>query len=264
MKAFFAKYSGVTHTLAVIWAFLIAAYAGSDQVSAAVNSSALAVYHSMPHSLATVVSAGFAIVASLWAFYRNGMNQNAAANGSIGGQAAKAAPIVLGMLFLGLLLPLAGCNAQQTGAELVTALGTAVASLETIEGNSVAAVKVQTDTTAAAAAFTNWKAGTPAQDVIEALNLVEDDLNLLPVSPQDQALVDLGIGVVDELLALLPAPASTVQPAVYRGSVQMLQASDVKHRHPKLKKPVKSVKEFKKQWNAIVATHPELKAAAAK
>lgn len=170
------------------------------------------------------------------------------------------------------LLVLTGCTPQeqqQTVVGLTTALGTAITTLENIEGNSAMAAKLQTDFQAAIAAESNWKSGTPAQDVMEALNIVQLDLNLLPVSSTDTALIDLGIGLVDQILALLPAPAvvvptsatATIVPAAFYGGQH---SGSVRRRHPGLRSPIVSAKDFKKRWNAIVKQHPELAAAKVK
>lgn len=178
---------------------------------------------------------------------------------------------IVSMLLVGVLLcgGLTGCPGQQTAVELLGVVEQATVSLATLEGNTADIAKLQADFAAAQTAITNFKSGTPAQDVIEALNIVQDDLNLLPVPSGDKALVDLAIGTVDELLALFPAPAATpaVTAAVYRvGAAQLVYAgaAHVKHRHPGLPKPVATPKDFKKLWNAELAKHPRLAAAKVK
>jgi hypothetical protein len=139
---------------------------------------------------------------------------------------------ILPLLLCLLCAPLAGCPSQNTTAALVGIAGTAIASLETIEGNTDAAAKIQTDFAAAQTAVLNWKAGTPTQDVAEALQLVESDLNLLPVSQKDQAYVTLAIGTVQSVLDLFPG---AIAPHVAVTSVPA----------------PKSVAEFKARWNAL-------------
>jgi hypothetical protein len=145
---------------------------------------------------------------------------------------------------------LTGCpSSSQTIASLVQVLGSSAASIASLEGNTSLAQKLQTDTAAAVVAVTNWKAGTVAQDVIEALNLVEDDLNLFPVLGAYGPLIDLAIGTIESILALLPQPAA---PA----------AAHVAHRAVHLNQPApKTASAYKSQWNAIVASNPKLTAA---
>ena len=107
--------------------------------------------------------------------------------------------LILGML----TLPTTGCGASQTTlADIVTTLGNTIAAVETLEGNSALAAQIQKDTAAAQSAVLGWKAGSPTQDVVQALNLVVSDLNLLPVaiSPTDAALIALAVSTVEELL----------------------------------------------------------------
>lgn len=167
-----------------------------------------------------------------------------------------------------------GCTSQQTAADMITTVGTAVASLEAIEGNTSAVAQIQADFAAASSAVANWKTGTPTQQVAEALALVESDLNLLPVSSQDQALIDLAIGTVDELLTEFPATTTTTTPAVTTVSFRYASFGDsiaygsgtaqVKHRTVHLAKTPKSKKDFVKQWNAVLKANPKLKAASVK
>ena len=164
-----------------------------------------------------------------------------------------------------------GCLTQSTMASLIGVLGNATASIASIEGNTALATQIKTDTAAASAAVLAWKSGTPAQDAIEALNIVEDDLNLIPicaavvndgkvahVSGLDGdsancagilALVDLGIGTIESILAMLPAstPAS-VNAGYPRRSVTPVHVT----------RWGDSSREFKDRWNKIVATDGSL------
>jgi len=136
--------------------------------------------------------------------------------------------------FLPLLICLlcAGCPSQNQTAALVGVAGTAIASLEAIEGHTDAAAKIQTDFAAAQSAVLHWKAGTPTEDVSQALQLVESDLNLLPVSEKDRAYVELAVGTVQSVLDLFPG---AVAPHIaVAGSVAP-----------------KTVDEFKAEWNAL-------------
>lgn len=142
---------------------------------------------------------------------------------------------------------LIGCPAQSTIASLTSILGSSASSIAALEGNSPLAQKIMTDTQAAVTAVQNWKSGTPAQEAIEALNLVEDDLNLIPAVGPYVALIDLAIGTVESILTLLPSPSVTanVRPAATRRQVV-------------LPVPPKTASQYKAQWNAIVAQNPSL------
>ncbi|HEY4357095.1 MAG TPA: hypothetical protein VGN16_15205 [Acidobacteriaceae bacterium] len=181
-------------------------------------------------------------------------------------------------LLLLTVFPMAGCNSndQKTAAALVQTMGTAVTSLLTLEGNAALAPRLQKDFQAASTAVANWKQGTPAQDVVEALNLLDSDLDLVPVSDKDKALIELAIGTVDEILALLPATATSpaaapaaVAPAMFvqNGARAMRVEWPTKrppHVRRRLVRPIWGAKDFKKQWNELITKRPELTKAKAK
>jgi hypothetical protein len=141
-----------------------------------------------------------------------------------------------------------GCNSN-TIAELVQVLGNSAASIASLQGNTALAQKLKTDTAAAVVAVTNWKSGSPTQMIIEALNLVADDLNLFPQIGPYAPLIDLAIGTVESILALLPAPVAPVAPHATRRTVTLAQPAP------------KTAKAYKAQFNAIVAGNPALASA---
>jgi hypothetical protein len=144
------------------------------------------------------------------------------------------------------LVMFTAASCQSTIGTLTATLGNAAASIATVEGNATLAAKLKVDTAAAVSAVSNWKSGTPAQDAIEALNLVEDDLNLFPVASAYTPLIDLAIGTVESILALLPQSSTPT-------------LSHHVHRSVTLTEPApKSAAEFKSKWNAIVKSHPEM------
>jgi len=132
---------------------------------------------------------------------------------------------------------LEGCTSQQTIADLINTLGAAGAQLATYENNPTLAAKLRTDVAAAAAAVLAWKKGTASQMVVEALNLVEDDLALFPVVGQYAPLIDLAIGTVEDILAQLGLTAAAVR-ATPKRAVHLAKAP-------------KTSKQFAAQWNAL-------------
>lgn len=157
------------------------------------------------------------------------------------------------------------CSSQQNISELVGVLGNAVAAVAAAENNPTLAAKLKVDTQRASTQILNWKNGSPAQDAIEALNLLQDDLDLIPAASPYIALVDIGIGAIDAILAQLPqgkpSPASPANSFLSaEGAAAATEQVGHQHRHPALAKPApKNAKEFKKQWNALVKAHPEWK-----
>jgi hypothetical protein len=137
---------------------------------------------------------------------------------------------------------LTGCETQETIASLTNTLGNAAVQIATIEGNTALATQLKADTAAAVAAITGWKDGGVVIDVIQALNIVEDDLNLFPVTDQFAPLIDLAIVTIESILALLP---------------QSMTASEHgKRAHRTVKVSYKvphKTKDFKSKWNQIVS-----------
>lgn len=144
---------------------------------------------------------------------------------------------------------LTGCSST-TIADLVQTLGNSASQIAAIEGNTSLASKLLVDTAAAVTAINNWKSGTPAQMVIEALNIVMDDLSLFPITTPYAPLIDLAIATAEAIIALLPAPAAPVA------------AAKTARRQVQLGYPApKNAKDYKKRFNAIVAQHPDWKIA---
>jgi hypothetical protein len=143
-----------------------------------------------------------------------------------------------------------GCIKQTTLASLVTVLGNATASVAALEGNTTLAAKLKADTATASADVLNWKAGTPATEAIEALNIVEDDLNLFPITGAYVALIDLGIGTVESIIELLPAPTTGFAQSSKLTRRVVTPVHIGKWHNPP--------EEFKARWNAICATDAAL------
>lgn len=146
-------------------------------------------------------------------------------------------------------LPFTGCFSQSQIAALASILGATAASIASLQGNSVLAAKLTTDTAAAVAAINAWKSGTSTQEIILALNLVEDDLNLFPIIGPYVPLIDLAIGTVESILALLPQNAispATIAPHAARRHVTLPFAAP------------KTAKAYKTQWNLLVDADPRI------
>lgn len=146
-----------------------------------------------------------------------------------------------------------GCVNQQTLADLVNTLGAAATQLAAYEGNPSLAAKLQADVAAASSAVLAWKKGTASQMVIEALNLVEDDLNLFPIAGPYVPLIDLAIGTVEAILSEFPGAAAAAT------------ASGKPRRQVSLSyKAPKTSKAFAQKWNSIAPANVQLPASAAK
>lgn len=155
---------------------------------------------------------------------------------------SKLGGIALSLLILVGTLPVAapmtGCNTS-TVAALVTTLGNASASIAALEGDSALAATLQKDTAAAAAAVANWKQGTPAQDVVQALQLVQADLSLFPLTSVYAPLIDLALGTVVSIIEIVDPNAVPVTANVAGHQVRIVHLAN----------PPKNAKQFSAQWN---------------
>ena len=149
--------------------------------------------------------------------------------------------------------PEIGCT-QQEVAQLTQVLGTDSANVAAALGNSSLAAQITTATTAAVTAITNWTKGSASQMAIEALGILLDDLNLIPIATPYVALIDIAIATAQSLLALLPPPAVVVANQV----MKMHKSRTVYLGYA----PPQKVSDFQKRWNAkeaaIAAANPTL------
>lgn len=146
---------------------------------------------------------------------------------------------------------LIGCPAQSTIAALTSTLGNAAAGIAALEGNATLAAQLRTDTAAATVDINNWKQGNASQNVVQALNLVVDDLNL--ICPSTNA----SCGMYAPLIILAVATAQSIIQIVAPG--QALKSAKVNTDYV----PTDAAK-FKTEWNNIANANPQLRSAAIK
>lgn len=154
---------------------------------------------------------------------------------------------------------LTGCNAsneaqvKQTATTLTQTLTSAVSNVAQLEGNPTLAAQLTKDGNAAVVAINNWQNGSPADDVIEALGIVQDDLNLIPGTSQYAPLIDIAIGTIQTILSLIPQ--SAVTPVA--GAKMAARRSNMRTVHLTQAAPHDTT-SFIQQWNATVKAHPNL------
>ena len=158
--------------------------------------------------------------------------------------------IAIPILILAITLTTVACVTQSVLATLITTLGNASASIAALEGNATLATTLKADTAAASSAVLNWQKGSASTMVIEALNIVEADLNLIPYVAPYSALIDIGIATVDEIITIVTKaapPAASSMKSITPG------------RHVKLTGKVPhNRKHFVSTWNTVAASDPKL------
>jgi hypothetical protein len=138
---------------------------------------------------------------------------------------------------------------------LTSTLGNAAASIAVIEGNTTLAAQLQTDTAAAVTAIQNWKSGTPAQNVVAALNIVIQDINLIcanGICGSYEPLIVLALGTVQSIIAIVDPGATPAEAKVGPNARVHLAYYPV------------NAKDFKTQWNNIANSNSQLAAVAIK
>ena len=140
-------------------------------------------------------------------------------------------------------LPLTGCSAvsKTTLAGLAQTLGNAVANLATLLGNTSLASQITGYTTALVNAIKTWVSGSPTANIIQIISDLEDAINLIPVTPEIQALILLALGTIQGILAFFP-----------NQSVASAVAARTKAPAVKLAKVPHSSSIFKLTWNSLV------------
>jgi hypothetical protein len=151
------------------------------------------------------------------------------------------------------VLAIDGCDDQNTIADLIAAVGPAVAAVVSLLGQTVLAQQLQQDTNLAVADVRNWKSGTSDQIVVEAMNLVLSDIGALSsfIPPEYQVLIGIAAAAVEAIIAILPVDS----PVVASARVHSKAMSAV---YPKMR----NAKEFRKVWNAECFVNPKLAAVA--
>lgn len=142
---------------------------------------------------------------------------------------------------------LAGCPTQSTFSALTNELGVSAASVAQDLGNSTLAGQITTDTAAAVAAINGWKSGTPAQNVVAAINVVITDLNLIcsqvPNCGPYEPLIALALGTAASIIQIVDPSAAPVTMTARVGVVLTVP---------------KDKKSYDKQWNLFCSANPKL------
>ena len=149
------------------------------------------------------------------------------------------------------LLMLTGCPQQDTLSALVATLGDAVSRLAAAQGlpaDIVALIKQYSAD--ASAKIASWVKGTPSQMIIEALGILEDEINKLPFQLPYANLIDLAIIAVDSVIQFV-TKNSPVNLQAYRAKVPHRTSAYAG-------KAPQNPQEFRTAWNNIVATDPKL------
>lgn len=217
MKAFLTKYSGLTHSLAGAWLFLVGAYtANVGGFRDIVNADVAGIYHSLPANLAKIASGLFALAVPLWAFYRNGQKTTTVTAevlpGETGTAKASATAKLSALLICTLLLTsTVGCVPPSISSienDINTVLDEATNVLVVADPNAAWVPQLQSAITALKTAEASWSAGGAEQIVIDALNTVEAITAVIPLTAAYSPLIDVLVAGIEAVMELFPASAT--------------------------------------------------------
>jgi hypothetical protein len=172
-------------------------------------------------------------------------------------------------------------KAAETAGALLAGLEPELLSLLTVTklADTAAGQDVVAAYNAAAAALQNWKSGTVAQDVIEALNDLQTVFAALPLPPAFEVFGNIIIGSVVTIIGIVtansPAPAAAEDAGVDAATAEETQAhwqaqvaadttAKVQALVPTFKRSIfhSPVSQQRKAWNEAVAANPSLGVAA--
>ena len=114
---------------------------------------------------------------------------------------------------------LQGCS-PDTAAAFVTTIAKYAAQLASYFGAAPLAGQLTAVAAKIATDIARWQSGGAASDAIEAINDMIDLVNAIPVLAPYTVFIDLILGALSGLLALLPAPAAAVADKIAASHMQ--------------------------------------------
>ena len=154
----------------------------------------------------------------------------------LGGSATMLAGYAIGVPSI---VAISGCS-PSTIVGYLTAVDNAVSGILTYIGDTNLATTIHNDLAALESAIANWKSGTITQDVVAAILLLRDNLDLIPLTPLLNGLVSLALTALSSILSMSDANVITAHVAVA-----------VKH-SPSVY-VAKTHKQFARAWNTEVS-----------
>ena len=120
-------------------------------------------------------------------------------------------------------------NATATAAALMAAIEPTIVNLLTSAGimNTPDAQAAKAAFDAALQAVENWKSGTPADDVLQAINAFSAVFNTLPIPPNFKTLANIIVAGITAVIGVINANA----PAPAHATAQGLTSDDAQAHH---------------------------------
>jgi hypothetical protein len=153
---------------------------------------------------------------------------------------------------------LQGCKAQSITVALLNEMETAWAGLDAILGKPLSPA-IQADFAAAIAAVNAWVPGTPIQNVVQALQVLSNDVAPLLAStfPVEVAAAEVVLGTIVNLIEFIdpasvpPVAATALAQANVKTYVRAPQVSSFNFKTYAAQKAVEAAKaKFEKDWKS--------------
>lgn len=149
-----------------------------------------------------------------------------------------------------LILGPTGCTNQQTIAALVSIVGSSASAALTLGGvDAATSTRINGEFQTASQQIAAFVPGTPAEEVIQTLQIATADLGDIPgLNPKAQAYIDLALGTAETLVVLLQKQSGTVvAPSVGLSAHSVTRTPRV----VTLAHPPDTPKAYKKAWDAL-------------
>ena len=118
------------------------------------------------------------------------------------------------------------------------------------------------DATAAIAAVNNWQSGTPAQDVVQILDILIADINLFPVSDVYKAVIVIALDGIKSVIVLIEEHSTGTTQAAAQAVMDRTAEAEVAGRKVDPWVPPTVVYEGTRQyalaWNKEIGNYPNL------
>jgi hypothetical protein len=151
---------------------------------------------------------------------------------------------------------------QNFQKNLLTILDDSLQSIDSVikvlDPNWSGLAKFEADSAAAIKAIEGWKSGTPAQDVVEIINDLIDDVNLFPVSPTYQVVITIALDGLKSIIVMLEEHSSGPTQVA---AVKVMERITQEGSHAAWVPPTvvyEGTRQFTSAWNKAVSQFPNI------
>lgn len=115
--------------------------------------------------------------------------------------------------------------------------------------------KFKTDAAAVLAAIQGWTPGTTAENIVQVITILIDDVNLIPVPPEYQAVIVVALNGLKSVIVLLEQHSGN--PPTVAAAMKAMEAPD----WVAPTKVYTGAFPYARDWNRVVGSYPNLSTA---